>query len=245
MNTYSVNDIESIRFSAASPPGYGAPANNTARQSPPPENYPPPQSQAQNYPPPQSYPPSRSQSQNYPLPPQPPPNGPVAMEVPAGTQIVVRLIDPVNSDRDSLGQTYRASLDQPVMVNGETAIPRGSDAVATLIDAQKSGKIEGKTILTLDLKTVTVNGHSYDIVTAGVPEASGSRGQRSAKVIGGAAALGAILGGVAGGGKGAAIGAGSGAAVGTAAEVATSGQKVKVPAETRLTFTLQNPIELR
>jgi hypothetical protein len=152
------------------------------------------------------------------------------------------LIDPVNSERDNLGQTYRASVDQPVLINGQTVIPRGADAVATLIDAQKSGKIEGRTVLTLDLKTIAVNGRSYDIVTTGVPEASGSRGERSAKVIGGAAALGAIIGAAAGGGKGAAIGAGAGAGAGTAAQVATSGQKVKVPAETRLTFTLQNPI---
>jgi len=173
--------------------------------------------------------------------PPPPPAAP-HLEVPAGTQIVVRLIDPVNSERDNLGQTYRASVDQPVIVDGQTAIPRGADAMATLIDAQKSGKIEGRTVLTLDLKTLVVNGKSYDIMTTGVSEASGSRGERSAKVIGGAAAVGAIIGAVAGGGKGAAIGAGAGAGAGTAAQVATSGQKVKVPAETRLTFTLQNPI---
>ena len=165
-------------------------------------------------------------------------------EVPAGTEIVVRLIDPVDSERNNLGQTYRASVDEPVVVNGQTLIPRGADAVATLIDAQKSGKISGKTVLTLDLKSLTVNNRPYDIATAGVSEASSSRGNRSAKVIGGTAALGAIIGAIAGGGKGAAIGAGSGAAVGTAAEVATSGQKVKVPAETRLVFTLQNPITL-
>jgi hypothetical protein len=162
----------------------------------------------------------------------------------AGTPIVVRLIDPVNSDQDSLGKTFRASVDQPVVVNGQTVIPRGADAVATLIDLQQSGKIQGRTSLTLDLKTLTLNGRTYDIVTTGVPTVSDSRGKRSAEVIGGAAALGALIGGIAGGGKGAAIGAGSGAAVGTAGQVLTSGQKVKIPAETRLTFTLQNPLTL-
>ncbi len=181
-------------------------------------------------------------------PPPPPPRAsrtaPAGMEIPAGTQIVVRLIDDVDSQRDNLGQTFRASLDQPVVVNGETVIPRGADAIATLIDAQKSGKIEGRTVLTLDLKSITVDGRSYDIVTTGVAEASGSRGARSAKVIGGATALGAIIGAAAAGGRGAAIGAGSGAALGTAAQVATSGQRVRIPSETRLTFTLQNPIGL-
>ncbi len=77
-----------------------------------------------------------------------------------------------------------------------------------------------------------------------VSQSSGSRTNRSAKVIGGTAALGAIIGAIAGGGSGAAIGTLAGAGAGTAAQVATSGQKVKVPAEARLTFTLQNPLDL-
>ena len=84
-------------------------------------------------------------------------------------------------------------------------------------------------------------------MTAPVPrsrERAAAAASRSAKVIGGTAALGAIIGAIAGGGRGAAIGAGSGAAVGTAAQVVTSGQKVKVPAETMLTFTLQNSLDL-
>ncbi len=235
---------------SAPPPGSSYPQpSDGGPNAPPPGNYPNnnyPQNTT-NYPQSNRYP--NSTVQTAPSTPSTPPvgyggagNTQTAGEIPAGTQIVVRLIDPVDSERDNLGQTYRASVDEPVVVNGQTMIPRGSDAVATLIDAQKSGKIEGKTVLTLDLKTLTVNNRPYNIVTTGVSQASDSRGARSAKVIGGTAALGAIIGAIAGGGKGAAIGAGSGAAVGTAAEVATSGQKVKVPAETRLTFTLQNPV---
>jgi hypothetical protein len=223
INTYNLNDVDSVRFT-------DAPASQASVPPPPP---PPPPAQSR---PPESYPP--------PQPSAPPINEAVRVQVPAGTQIVVRLIDPVNSERDRLGQTYRASVDQPVIVDGQTVIPRGSDAVAALIDAKESGKIQGRTVLTLDLRSITVESRSSDIVTTGVSQASGSRGARSAKVIGATAALGAIIGAAAGGGRGAAIGAGSGAAVGTAAEVVTSGQKVKIPAETRLTFTLQNPIDL-
>ena len=63
-------------------------------------------------------------------------------------------------------------------------------------------------------------------------------------IIGGTAALGTIIGALAGGGKGAAIGAVSGAGAGGAVQVLTSGQKVKIPSETRLTFRLQNPVQL-
>ena len=123
-------------------------------------------------------------------------------------------------------------------------IPRGADVLTKLVQDQQSGKIEGRTVLTLALSTITVNGRPIDVTSTDVKSESSSRGKRSAGVIGGAAALGAIIGAVAGGGKGAAIGAGSGAVVGTGAEVLTSGQKVKIPSETRLTFRLQSPVQL-
>ena len=143
--------------------------------------------------------------------------------IPICTSITVRMIDSVNSEQSRLGETFRASVDEPVMVDGQVVVPRGADAITKLVEDQQSGKIAGK---------------------GDVSQSSGSRGARSAKVIGGTAALGAIIGALAGGGKGVAIGAGSGAAVGTGAEVLTKGQTVKIPSETRLTFTLQQPAQL-
>ncbi len=166
------------------------------------------------------------------------------MVIPIGTSITVRMIDPVNSEQSRLGESFRASVDEPVMVDGQVVVPRGADALAKLVEDQQSGKIAGKTILTLVLQQVLVNGRMVDLTSGDVSQSSGSRGARSAKVIGGTAALGAIIGALAGGGKGAAIGAGSGAAVGTGVEVLTKGQTVKVPSETRLTFTLQQTAQL-
>jgi hypothetical protein len=143
-----------------------------------------------------------------------------------------------------MGQTFRASLDDPIYVNGQVVVPRGADVLTRLVEDQQSGKIEGRTVLKLALQTITINGTPVPVTSSDVQQESSSRGARSAKVIGGTAALGALIGGLAGGGKGAAIGAGSGAAVGTGAEVLTSGQKVKIPSETRLTFRLQNPVQL-
>ncbi len=68
------------------------------------------------------------------------------------------MIDPVDSQNDTLGQTYRASIDEPVVVDGQTLIPRGADVIAKLVDDKQSGKIEGRTVLTLDLLQVQVNG---------------------------------------------------------------------------------------
>ena len=170
--------------------------------------------------------------------------GYAGQQIPTGTQVTVRMIDSVDSEQARLGQTFRASVDEPVLVDGQTVIPRGVDAVVKLVEDRQSGKIEGRTILTLSLMEVVVNGRTVDFTTGDVSQSSGSRGARSGKVIGGTAALGAIIGAIAGGGKGAAIGAGAGAAAGTGVELATKGQRVRIPSETRLTFILQQPANL-
>ena len=163
----------------------------------------------------------------------------------SGTVLTIRMVDSVDSERDRVGQTFRASLDEPVLDSGgNTLIPRGADVIVKLVDDQQSGKLAGRTVLTLDLVSVRVNGRDVEIDTQTVTEQSGSRTARSGKVIGGTAALGAIIGAIAGGGKGAAIGAGAGAGAGTVAEVATKGQRVRIPSETRLTFTLQQAVRL-
>jgi hypothetical protein len=168
----------------------------------------------------------------------------VGVDVPSGTNLVVRMIDNVDSERDSLGQTYRASIDEPIVVNGQTVIPRGADVMVKLIADTQSGKFSGRTALTLDIMQVQVNGRMVDVTTSEVTQASGSRTSRTAKTVGGGAVAGAVLGGIFGGGKGAAIGAASGGALGAGAEVMTKGQKVKIPSETRLSFLLQQPLHI-
>jgi hypothetical protein len=191
-------------------------------------------------------------------PPQPPPppaarndnfqgrrddfDGPV---IPSGAVLTIRMVDSVDSERDRVGQTFNASLDEPVLdPGGRTLVPRGADVVVKLVDDQQSGKIEGRTVLTLDILSLRVDGRQIDVDTTAITQESASRGAKSGKVIGGTAVLGAIIGGIAGGGKGAAIGLGAGAGAGTAVQVATKGQRVRVPSETRLTFTLQQPVRL-
>ena len=165
-------------------------------------------------------------------------------EVPAGTTLVIRMIDGVDSEHDIVGQTFRASLDEPVLVGGQTVIPRGTDALAKLIEDRESGKLTGRAELSLCLVALTLSGRPVIIATQAVTTSSDSRTGRTATVVGGTAALGAIVGAIAGGGKGAAIGGVSGAGAGTAVQTLTKGQKVKIPSETRLQFTLQQPVKL-
>jgi hypothetical protein len=175
----------------------------------------------------------------------PPQRAELGITLPAGTNFVIRMIDAVDSQTASVGQDFAGSLDEPVVdSNGQTIIPRGADVVLKLVDAKQSGKISGRTELALSMMSVRVKGQLVDIRTQTVTEKSTNRAGRSAGTIGGGAVGGAILGGILGGGKGAAIGAGAGAAGGTAVELATKGQRVRVPSETRLTFVLDNPVRL-
>ncbi len=169
----------------------------------------------------------------------------LGVTLPAGTNFVIRMIDAVDSQTAKKGQTFAASLDAPVTDdNGNVLIPRGADIVVKLVDAKQSGKISGRTELALALMQVRIKGQLEDINTQTVSQKSSDRAGRSAGTIGGGAVGGAILGGILGGGKGAAVGAGVGAAGGTAVELATSGQRVRVPSETRLTFVLDSPVQI-
>jgi hypothetical protein len=165
-------------------------------------------------------------------------------EIPAGTLLVVRMIDDVDSERDRVGQTFKASIDEAVEVNGSVLVPRGADVLVKLVDDKQSGKFSGRTELTLDIVSISVGGKEVDVSTQEVTTASESRTGSTARNVGGGAALGAIIGAIAGGGRGAAIGATTGAAAGGAVQVLTKGQKVKIPSETRLQFTLQNAVRL-
>jgi hypothetical protein len=121
------------------------------------------------------------------------------------------------------------------------AIPRGTRAqlVATPTSDGKDTN--------LDLQSVTINGQRYLLATSSA-KSSGPGGlganKRTAKYVGGGAAIGAVLGALLGGGKGAAIGALVGGAGGAGTEVYT-GRKKELPAETELTFKLAQDLQLR
>jgi len=134
------------------------------------------------------------------------------------------MIDAVDSDKVTVGQNYSAALDEPVAIDGQTAIPRGADVVVKLVNAKDAGKFTGRAELTLALWTVKVNGKVVDVNTQTITRQGDSRGQRTGTMAAGGAIVGAVIGGIAGGGKGAAIGAGAGGAAGAGAEAATKGR---------------------
>ena len=174
--------------------------------------------------------------------PAPPPEPPKPFEIAAGTPLTVVLTSTINSKNVTAGQEFDATLASPVTVNEEEAIPKGSPAKVTVVNAKKQGAVKGEATLTIKLSAITVRGKEYPISTSTHSDVEKGKGKRSAVMTGGGAAVGALIGGLAGGGKGAAIGAGVGAGGGLAASAGTGGKNAEFPAESRLTFKLTNTL---
>ena len=164
--------------------------------------------------------------------------------VPAGTALTVRLGQALSSKTSQPGQTFLATLAQPVSVEGRTAIPAGATVSGTVVSAKAKGKFKGEGELTLALTNVTVKGHTYSIQTQTLENTVKGKGKRTAATTGGGAAGGALIGGLAGGGKGAGIGALVGAGAGLMGGAMTGNKQIEIPAESALSFQLSAPLTL-
>jgi len=180
---------------------------------------------------------SASSQQSAPEPPQP-------IAVPAGTPITVVLSTTISSRVARPGDEFEATVAEPVIVEGRTAIPRGAHVTGAVVDAKKQGTFKGEADLAIRLTRIEVHGKGYMISSSAYGGTEKGKGKRTAVVTGGGAAVGALIGGLAGGGKGAAIGAGVGAGGGLAASGTTGGKNVEFPAESRITFKLTEPVTI-
>ena len=169
---------------------------------------------------------------------------PTEVQIAAGAKLTVRMIDSVDSSVNHTGEIFHASLDTPLIVDNNVIVPRGADVYIRLTGASTAGTMKGKSELHLELVKMDFQGRSYSLVSGTYSLAGKSRGQDTAKKVGGGAVIGTIIGAIAGGGRGAAIGAAVGAAGGGVYQSATKGQQVKVPAETRLDFQLEQPVTI-
>ena len=161
--------------------------------------------------------------------------------VPAGTAILVRMLDTVDSSKNPPGSRFTATLETNLVVGDRVVVPKGNTVYGRLSEAKQAGRATGSSELQLELTDIVVGGTAYPLLTSDYQVKGSSSGKRSAKRLLGGAGLGAVIGGIAGNaGMGAAIGATAGA-VGS---VAQKGKSVNVPTETLLEFRLQQPASL-
>ena len=162
-----------------------------------------------------------------------------AVTVPAGTSLLVRMIDSVDSDKNHVGDRFRASLEQDLAVDGVIVAPKGADVYGRLAEAKEAGHFEGKSQLKLELTDILIDSRLQPVMSGDYEVSGASRGSNTAKKVGIGAVAGTVIGAIAGGGKGAAIGAGVGAGAGAAVQVMTKGEQVHVPSETLLDFRIE------
>jgi hypothetical protein len=219
--TYNRQDVQSLNVQPAQSPQYGQQA------------YPGQQTYGQQqYPQPAGTYPYGQQAAAYPT-------------IPAGTKIVVTTDQAISSQTAQVGQTFPATVAQPIRDSaGNIVVPQG--ASAQLVIHNVSSSTTGGAELAVDLQSVQVNGRTYTVSAPTVTQGGQGIGlnKRTAEYMGGGTALGGIIGALAGGGKGAAIGAIAGAAAGAGAQILTRGKTVNVPAETQLTYELSQPVQL-
>ena len=175
-------------------------------------------------------------------PPQQPKPQPIV--IPVGTVLVVTTSQALSSKTSQTGQTFLATLAQPVSVGGRTAFSKGATVSGTVVTAKTKGKIKGQGELALSLTSISTEQHTYQIHTNVLSSTVKGKGKRTAATTGGGAAGGALIGGLAGGGKGAGIGALVGATAGFVGGAFTGNKQIEIPAESPLSFALTAPLTL-
>ncbi len=179
-----------------------------------------------------------------------PPQAPKVQEpryatIPSGTTIQVRLQDPLDSSVNKNGDQFRVILDQDIDVDGTVVAPRGSILEGKVAEAARSGRVQGRASMSLELVNLIIENQSYPLQTEILSFEAESTKKKDAAKVGIGAGLGAVIGAIAGGGKGAAIGAAVGGGAGGATVLATRGKEVKLEAEHKLSFVLQRDVRLR
>jgi hypothetical protein len=168
----------------------------------------------------------------------------MAMDVPSGTELVLKLETGVSSETAKPEQTVRATVLKPILVDGMVAIPEGASVRGTVISAEQSGRVKGRASIALRFHEVTVSKTAYKINTSRIArEAEATKGEDATK-IGVGAGVGTAIGAIAGGKKGAAIGAAVGGGAGTGLVLATKGKEVSIPAGATLRTKIVEPVKI-
>ena len=170
---------------------------------------------------------------------------PTAKKLPAGTPITMRLQSTISSKSSHTGDRFEGVLDEPIVIDTQTVVPRGATLTGRVLAAKSSGRLHDPGYLRITLVSMNVQSKPVEIETSSIFVKGGSHKNRNLAMIGGGGAGGALIGGLAGGGSGALIGTALGAAGGTGVAYGTGKKDVVFEAERRLTFRLAQEVELR
>jgi len=166
---------------------------------------------------------------------------PAKLNVPVGTILTVRTTGWLTTDHTKQGDTFTAVLEQPLIIDGWVIARRGQTVLGTVTVSDKGGRVRGTSQLGVEVTELTlVDGQQLPVHTQLLKVSAGTSHGQDAATIAGTTALGAAIGAAADWGRGAAIGAGAGAFAGILGVLSTRGRPTVIPAESLLTFRLQD-----
>lgn len=190
-----------------------------------------------------------------PEPPPPPPPPPVetnpeptpprSVTITKGTLVTVRLGETISTERNRQGDSFVAALDEPLVIDGLVIAEKGARATGRVVDLVEAGRVKGLARLSLELTSVmSSDGQKVEIQTASFEKQGPTSKAEDVQKVGIGAVIGAAIGAIAGGGTGAAIGAATGGAAGGGVAAATRGKPAILPAETRISFRVDQPVTI-
>ena len=159
---------------------------------------------------------------------------PTSITVPAGTRLVIRTTDTIDSSRHGAGHRFRGQLEGALVVSGVTVAPRGTYVHGVVTQARQSGRAVGSSELSMEFTDIMIDHQLFPIVTTGLSSQTGGEAARTVGRTARAAAVGGLIGG--------SSGARTGARVGVGASILTSGASINVPRGTILETTLRSPL---
>ena len=172
----------------------------------------------------------------------PAPPKPEPITIGAGTPIKIRTQTELSTKSAKTGDTFTATLAEPIMIEDMVVAPRGSQVEGRVVDSDPGGRVKGVATISVRLTRLRVGDRDVDVSTGVIAHKAHTTKRKDATEIGIGAGIGAAIGAIAGGGQGAAIGAASGGAAGTGLVLATHGDPAVLPAESVLTFRLTAPV---
>ena len=165
--------------------------------------------------------------------------------VPAGTLLSARLGEGLTTERNQVGDTFTATLDQALVVDGFVIAERGARMKGKVVESVPAGRVKGLAQLGVELTELrTADGQQVVLTTEAFHKSGTPSKKEDAAKVGAGAGIGAAIGAIAGGGKGAAIGAVIGGASGAGTVLATRGKEAELPVETRISFKLRDAVNI-
>lgn len=185
------------------------------------------------------------------------------LRVPAGTEIRIRMKEPLTTRTHKIGDTFSARVIQAIDAGKGTAIPKGAEVRGSISQLVRAGRIRGRARMNLHFKelrfgdgrVVPLDAQVASMVEprktrkSSAPDEEGTLVEpgekgRDAGKLGASSAIGALIGLIGGGKEGVAVGAAAGAAVGAAGILVTRGRDIVIPVGTEMIIRLSGDLDI-